>query len=128
MPYKTCRSCGTKWETPLDVLLDRNLRVDGYQATFPDAQDGLVLLTHLLPHCRSTIAVLIRDYKFLYDGPQNTELLMGSGACSGHCLDHNNLERCAASCSMAWSRTVMQYFRAHELPVHLQSILPETAC
>jgi hypothetical protein len=128
MPYKTCRSCGTMWETPLDVLRDKNLRVDGYQATFPDALDGLVMLTHVLPHCRSTIAVLIRDYRFLYDGPHNTELLKGSDSCAGYCLDHNNLEQCQTSCSMAWARTVMQYFREHEVPLRVLAAVPETAC
>lgn len=126
-PYKTCRSCGATWKTPLDVILDKKLRVNGYQTSLPDARDGLVLLTHELPDCRSTLAVFIRDFKFLYDGPEYTELPQSEAECPGSCFEQSDLEPCGVACSMSWARKVLQYFRNHEVPLRHRSSEPKPA-
>lgn len=116
-PYKTCRVCHATWPTLPDLVHDANLRVNGYQASFGTPEEGLILLTHEVPGCGTTLAVTAGSLQHLYFGPGYTETLAGSEYCEMWCLDENSVDDCEAPCAMAWIRHVLQYLRRHELPV-----------
>jgi len=118
-PYKVCPSCKKTWDDPLDLIRDRSLRLEGYQAAVPDADNGVVLLTHEAPGCRSTLAVFVRDFHHLYDGPEYELCLQGQPSCGLHCLNREDLSPCDAPCSMHWARAVLQCFLTHQVPAHV---------
>jgi hypothetical protein len=118
-PYKVCPSCKKTWDDPLDLIRDRSLRLNGYQAVVPDSTDGLLLLTHEAAGCRSTLAVFVRDFRFLYDGPAYGVCLQGEPSCEEHCQLQKDLSLCDAHCSMHWAREVLQCFLTHQVPAHV---------
>jgi hypothetical protein len=115
--YKICSMCGKTWYRPADLVSDQLLRLNGYQAAVPDSEKGLLLFTHETDGCNSTLAVPARDFRFMYDGPVYSECNFGQPTCESHCLEHSDLEACAAQCCMAWVRDLIQYIRRHELPL-----------
>ena len=119
-PYKVCPSCKKSWDDPLDLVRDRSLRLNGYQAVAPDATNGVVLLTHEAVGCHSTLAIFLRDFRFLYDGPEYELCLQGEPSCEEHCLRREDLSLCDAHCSMHWAREVLQCFLTHQIPAHVQ--------
>jgi len=116
-PYKTCPMCRKIWPRLHDLVRDRLLRLVGYQAAVPEPEKGLLLFTHEMDGCNSTLAMPARDFRFMYDGPVYSECNFGEPTCESHCLEHSDLEACAAQCCMAWVRAVIQYIRRHELPL-----------
>ncbi len=118
--FKECAMCGRSWADLSEFVLDIELRVDGYQACFLKPEMGLVLVTHEVEGCGTTLAVRATLLRSLYDGPEYTQRRTGQAVCSGACLRMNRVEECEADCDMAWVRTVMQYLRRHELPPHIQ--------
>lgn len=118
-PYKVCASCGRSWSDPLDLVRDPSLRLNGYQAVEPDADDGLLLLTHEAAGCGSTLAVFVRDFRHLYDGPEYLVCLQGEPSCGKHCLMREDLSPCDEPCSMHWARSVLQCFLTHQVPAHV---------
>jgi hypothetical protein len=118
--YKTCGTCGKTWDDPLDVIHDRSLRLNGYQAVLPDSSAGVLFLTHEVQGCHSTLAVPVRDYRYLYDGPEYDQCLRGQPSCGKHCLMREDLSPCDAPCSMHWARALLECFLAHEVPAHVR--------
>ena len=117
-PFKICTLCHHCWETLDDLVLDPNLRVEGYQASFPDPKRGMILVTHLADGCHTTLSLKVEALASLYDGPTYLERRTGEDDCGGYCLSQGLLEECLAECDMAWVRKVLQYLRRHELPPH----------
>ncbi|RPH92319.1 hypothetical protein EHM69_12970 [candidate division KSB1 bacterium] len=122
-PFKTCPFCKYEWLDRYEFVLDPNLLVNGYQSDFINADNGLILLTHVIPDCRTTLAVHIRHFKDFYKGPVFDMLLAGQTACSRRCVEQSDLEICTAHCSMHWAREVLQFIRKHEVPQHLSRAL-----
>ncbi|MEN6305738.1 MAG: hypothetical protein ABFD96_23640 [Armatimonadia bacterium] len=118
--FKTCRLCETSWPTLADFVKDRKLRVNGYQASFGAPEDGVILLTHDVPGCGTTLGLVAGTLQNLYHGPRYVEVLAGTRPCELWCLDEHSIEDCDAPCAMAWIRHVLQYLRRHELPEHLR--------
>lgn len=118
--FKTCRLCETSWPTLADFVKDRKLRVNGYQASFGAPEDGVILLTHDVPGCGTTLGLVAGTLRNLHEGPRYVEVLAGTQACELWCLDEHSIEDCDAPCAMAWIRHVLQYLRRHELPEHLR--------
>ena len=119
-PFKQCPLCEATWVDLSDFVTDLCLRVDGYQACFPDPEWGLILLTHEADHCGTTLAVRATFLKVLHDGPFWSEHRTGLDDCLRLCLDQGRLEECTAECDMAWVRAVLQWLRRHELPPHVK--------
>lgn len=115
-PARTCTMCNTSWPDLASLVTDPDLEVVGYQARFDRPHEGLVLVTHMLEHCRTTLAISVADLRPLYFGPVYSERMTGSSDCPGLCLLQNRLEECEAQCDMAWVRRVIQFMRRHELP------------
>jgi hypothetical protein len=116
MSYKTCTLCNFEWQNVNEIIQDRTLSLNGYQASFPDPKDGFFLLTHKKPGCLTTIAVLAADFKPLYKGPIYTNHNTGSASCPGKCNCESNFETCTEKCDMAWAREIMQLMLTHKLP------------
>lgn len=112
-PFKTCPSCHHHWQTADDLIQDRNLLVNGYQASFDDSLEGLFLLTHEVEGCGTTFAVKAGSLKYLYDGPEYTVHMALTEECEGHCLDNSDLEPCKNECDMRWARDILQILRNH---------------
>ncbi|MBD3167533.1 hypothetical protein GF324_13115 [bacterium] len=120
-PVKTCRLCDTCWSDYVELVQDKMLQVNGYQATFKSPEEGLFLITHRTGDCGTTLAVRAGEMKHFYDGPAVEVRNTGNEDCPGRCLDDEDLEPCGATCDMNWIREVLQYLRRHEVPPHLTS-------
>ena len=115
--YKICSMCGKTWYRPADLVSDQLLRLNGYQAAVPDSEKGLLLFTHEVVGCYSTLGVPALDFRFMHHGLTYPECHFALLDCEGHCLDLSDLEVCRVQCCMAWVRDVIQYIRRHELPL-----------
>jgi hypothetical protein len=111
LPFKICNMCLTAWPDVQSFMKDRSLVVNGYQAFFSNPDDGLILFTHKVPGCGSTLALKASVFKGLYRGPQYQEHLEGTHDCGGHCLHFRDLEVCTARCDMRWVRDILQQLR-----------------
>ena len=118
-PFKQCRVCLRCWEELTNFVTDRSLEVNGYQASFDDVEEGLILFTHLEEGCHTTLAVRAGELKKLYSGPKYEMRNTGKESCEGHCLNTGDVGPCAAECDMRWVREVLQILRNHELPDQL---------
>jgi len=112
-PFKICSMCLKAWDDSESFIRDPELVVNGFQAFFDQPENGLILFTHRRPGCHSTLAIKAGSLKGLYHGPFYDHLNHGSATCIRACVDHNNLERCDAECSMHWVREVLQVLRKH---------------
>lgn len=119
-PFKTCSKCAYVWVSLRDVVVDEAIEVNGYQASFEAPEEGLVLVTHNAGQCQTTLAMVARELRPLYDGPDYPERKALTDECSRHCLYEGKLEVCEAECDMAWVRRALQYLRRHELPPHMR--------
>jgi hypothetical protein len=123
---KSCNLCQTQWHSWEAFVEDRSLQVNGYQASFTTPEDGVILLTHNVEHCGSTMAVRAGDLKSLYRGPHYTIQNHGSTACPGHCTDPTRLEACNQECEMHWVREILQFLRQHRIPEVVHDRVPST--
>lgn len=117
---KICSKCGMVWPTLRDLVLDGSIEVNGYQAGFDDPDSGLVLFTHEVAHCQTTMAIEVGQLRPLYDGPPYIQRRTGTEKCLGHCLNQEDLEPCKADCDLAWAREALQWLRLHRLPPHME--------
>lgn len=115
--FKTCSSCGTTWQSMKQFLEDKELVVEGYQASFSDSMDGLFLMTHSCEDCGSTLALKTGLFRELYHGPEFTEHRTNMPGCDGHCLNENDLEPCDQECDMRWVRDVLQMLKNYGAPM-----------
>jgi hypothetical protein len=119
-PFKVCPQCGKSWRSLFELVEDVSLHVNGYQASFIDPDNGLVFFTHIVEHCRSTIAVEVQHLRHMYNGPEIEMHNFGRETCPGFCLDMHELEDCNQVCNMHWVRAILHYLRRHEMPPHLK--------
>ena len=118
-PLMTCSRCGVKWEDIIEIIQDPLLQVEGYQATFVEPKNGLILITHHSDNCGTTLALVVADLKCLDNSDEIFTRNNGLDGCDGLCLLENKLEDCNAPCDMAWVRHAIQWLRKHQLPPHL---------
>lgn len=116
--FKTCPMCNYQWHSIEEFVIDLELRLEGYMADFGRPEDGLIVLTHTCPSCRSTMSITAGSFANWRSDPIITDLLFMSDECPGHCLNPNNTEACTVRCSMRWVRDVLQYLKAHKIPEH----------
>ncbi len=109
--FKKCPSCQQKWETQDAFLSDPLLNINGYTANFKNLEGGLFFFTHRTPGCCSTMAVEVRDFKNLYNGPYYKGTKAGQDGCPRYCLDSDQLERCTAFCECAFVREILQIIK-----------------
>jgi len=119
--FKTCNLCGAVWHDYEEFVVDPDLRVEGYQACFVEPDLGLILVTHMVDGCRTTLGVRASTLRPLHDGPELGERRTLTDCCLKLCVDISRLEECTADCDMAWVRSALQWLRKHELPPHLKA-------
>lgn len=112
-PFKTCTICACRWNQMADLIQDRDLFVNGYQASFDDAYEGLFLFTHTVEGCGTTFSVPASALRNLYDGPDHTIHMSFTDRCEGHCMYEADLAPCANECDMRWARDIIQVLKNH---------------
>lgn len=107
--FKICPKCDYRWKTRDEFIQDGSLRLIGYQAAVKDVGKGLYLFNHILENqrCNTTLAVEVRAFISLYDGPEYEEFLVESEECEGHCGTVEDLASCDAPCRNAVARRIM---------------------
>lgn len=114
-PYKVCPKCGNKWNSLEELLEDRNLRIEGYQASFDDSREGLFLFTHAIKNCYSTFSVRTGDLEYLYTGPKYTIHYAFTDKCEQRCPNNKDFENCSVDCDMRWAREILSKLRSRDL-------------
>jgi len=121
-PFKVCQKCRFSWQTVEQFVLESNLLVNGYKASFENPEQGVFMLTHICPQCRTTLSIPAGQFSSLYKGPEYTVLNFLNPECEGHCFREEDLRPCSVECSMRWVRDVLQYLRKHELPLECRVV------
>lgn len=111
--FKTCTICAQRWQEMFDLIRDEDLYVNGYQASFNDACEGLFLFTHDVDGCGTTFGVHAGSLEELYKGPKHTIHMAFTEQCDGHCLYEDDLAPCSNECDMRWVRDILQVLRNH---------------
>ena len=114
-PFKQCPRCGFQWRSFPAFVVDEALHVEGYQACPPEPDCGVILLTHCVDGCHTTLGIVAGQLRPLYVGPFWPERQMGLEPCRRLCIDPKSLEECTAECDLAWVRHALQWLRRHEL-------------
>lgn len=106
--FKTCPGCFVTWESMEAFLADPHLELNGYKADFKELEYGMFFFTHGIQPCRSTMTLMVNDFKSLYTGKTYTENKALSAECPRYCIDEKQLARCDALCECAYVREIMQ--------------------
>lgn len=117
--FKICPSCQREWKTQQSFILDEELELNGYSVDFEDLKEGLLFFTHKKKDCFSTLAMSVKYFINLYDGPFYPEKKIGAEACPGYCFDENQLERCDVLCEGAYVREIIDIIRKKDFETHL---------
>ncbi|MBU0692768.1 hypothetical protein KKC97_12505 [bacterium] len=111
--FKSCSMCHNCWNDIESFIEDRTLELNGYQADFEDPAKGLILVTHRVDGCHSTISVPAGKFAHLYTGPVYKTHNTGKPSCTGKCLNDKDYSACPAECDMHWVREILQCFKKH---------------
>lgn len=112
-PFKTCPCCAVSWQTRTEFLTDGALAINGYAPDFDNLLDGLLLFTHQVKGCCSTMGLKAQHFADLYGGPTYGQLKRGDDDCPGYCFDEQELRRCDAKCDGAAIRQIIEIIRTH---------------
>jgi hypothetical protein len=104
--FQRCGSCGKKWPTWQEFVLDEDVRLLGFQAATGLADANLIVFEH---RCGSSISVLASRLRHLRptEPEANLPRLYGTEQCNGHCRELENLEACDRSCVNAGDRDIV---------------------
>lgn len=105
--FKTCPCCEKIWETRDDFIADLSLVLNGYQVSFKSLDTGLLLFTHLIDECKSTMGIYVSEFDDLYDGERYSVNKALSPECPRYCIDERRLDRCNAHCECAYVREIV---------------------
>lgn len=66
--FKQCSLCGMQWKSKDDFLADRDLRLEGYQWRTQQVlvglpADGVLVFTHAIPTCGTSLTVEARRFQ-----------------------------------------------------------------
>ena len=106
--YKECLKCCHKWFSRDDFLMDSSIEIIGYQVDFDNLLAGHFLFKH---SCGSTLALSVRNFNGLYEGPIFQERATGSDDCPGYCLYQDQLDGCYARCECAYVRNIIEIIK-----------------
>ena len=111
MPFKVCPDCKYVWKTREEFLSDPNLKIIGYQVDYNEPQGGLILFTHEIQGCETTLAVRVKSFADFYNGPVCEDLLENTEECPGHCSNIDSLDPCFEKCKCSFARNILQSLR-----------------
>jgi hypothetical protein len=103
--FKRCPSCGYEWITREKFIEDPKIDIVGYQVNFVDLEEGFFLFNHA---CGTSMAVMVGEFKDLYDGPVFSERMADTDECPQYCLFEDNMSRCPAKCECAYVTEIIQ--------------------
>ncbi len=112
MSFKSCSQCGREWADREEFLADPQLSLSGCQVETDAPPSSALLFDHQAAGCGTTLAVSIKAFDDLYDGPRHKVNWAPSAKCPGMCFDPENLEACPAECRAAYVRQILQAVRA----------------
>lgn len=112
--FKQCPMCSFQWQFRKDLLLDKNLELNGYQADFKKLEYGLFFFTHKVDGCHSTMAILANEFLDMNSEQQFNQRLTKSEDCPRFCIDKEQLSRCEASCECAFIRNILQIIKDYK--------------
>ena len=106
--FKECLPCFYKWFSRDDFLRDSSIEIIGYQVNFDNLLAGYLLFNH---SCGATLALSVRNFNGLYEGPIFQERATGSDDCPGYCLYQDQLDTCSARCECAYVRNIIDIIK-----------------
>jgi hypothetical protein len=106
--FKSCNSCEKVWISREDFLTDPKTAIVGYQGGILGPEEGFFFINHLEEDCLSTLAIMVREFADLYDGPLLEKHREGSRPCPKHCFYHDNLDERPERCECKFVRFVMK--------------------
>lgn len=110
-PCQVCGACRESWSGWEAFLLDRKVRLVGFQPVVSDPDINLLIFEH---RCGSSISVLTRRLRHLLPPPRSDApraRLMDTAQCRGHCRVLGDLAGCDAPCSNARDRELIHLIR-----------------
>jgi hypothetical protein len=120
-PFKICSMCQARWETCRQFIEDPDLMLNGYFADFTDPPEGLILVTHHIQGCGSTLGVKAGQLEHLYTGPRYFTRNTGNPECGGRCMSESDFTPCGVDCDMHWIREILQMIKHHRYPANISS-------
>lgn len=106
--FKKCSKCLFQWRDRREFLSDARIKLNGYQVSLKNLESGLLLFTHMLDDCRTTMGVPIIVFLDFYSGERFPENKALSAECPRYCVDEKRLDRCNVLCECAFVREVIQ--------------------
>ena len=106
--FSKCSSCGGEWPSRAHFLEDPDMKIIGYQRDFDDFAADTFLFRHT---CGATLALVVRHFNGLYEGPIFQQRVTGSEERPGYCLYQDRLDKCAARCECAYVRNIIDIIR-----------------
>jgi hypothetical protein len=108
LSFRTCKQCGKEWAEREDFFADPELVLSGCQVDVEAPAVSAFLFDHKVPGCGTTLAVPVRAFDDLWDGPRHKVKWGLSAKCAGKCHDPHNLEDCSNECAAAYVRHILQ--------------------
>jgi len=105
--FKSCNSCEKVWISREDFLSDPKTAIVDYQGASIGPEEGFFYINHLEDNCLTTLAVMVKEFADLYDGPLLEKHKMGARPCPNHCYYHDNLDERPERCECKFVRFVM---------------------
>lgn len=106
--FKQCLPCEYRWSDRDAFLGDPSIEIIGYQVNFDDLLAGIFLFNH---SCGATLALSVRNFNGLYEGPIFADRATGSDECPEYCLYPPQLDLCPARCECAYVRNIIDIIK-----------------
>lgn len=92
----TCILCKKSWPSLEDLLNDKELLFNGYQAFPNQPQEGLLIFTHKSENCGTSMAFYVKDFAPLLPEIKDVDVFFPrqDEFCPGYCEDIENLDKC----------------------------------
>ena len=103
-----CSPCGQKWIARDDFLADPGVEITGYQVNYDNLLGGTFLFNH---SCGATLALSVRIFNGLYEGPIFKERATDTEDCPGYCLYQDRLDACDLRCECAYIRNIIDIIK-----------------
>lgn len=107
--------CSMIWTSRDEFIMDKNLKLNGYQVDFENLTLGLFFFTHTIPGCHTTLALRVEHFLDLHPGPKYKALDVGGENCPGYCRKTNEVRQCNNSCQGVYVRDIMAILRDKSL-------------
>jgi hypothetical protein len=106
--FKKCPVCGFEWSSRDTFLNDKNITLVGYQVNFEVLKEGLFLFNH---NNWATMAIEVKYFSDMYDGPIFKRKATGTRECPEYCLHRDNLNPCPVICECVFVREIIQILK-----------------